>query len=98
MSDPPKYQAEPAQFNLPPEVGTLIHQLYVVEEKSMTDALRITQMRTGLKFSPDNGKAFIRANGWKRSLSFYAQKSRWTGLARAAHEERKAKDRAAGHG
>lgn len=97
MSENPKYRVDPGRFDLPPEVGDLIHQIYVVEQKSMDDAVRIAKMRTGLKFSPENGRRFIRANGWKRSPRFYAKRSPWQGHARLALEEHKARDRMNGN-
>lgn len=95
MSHPTKYQADPATFGIPPEAADILYEIYVVEQKSMGEAVRLAKLRTGMKFSPENGHNFIRANGWKRSPQFYSKRSPWAGAQRAAHEERKAKDRAA---
>ena len=93
MSESEKYKAPPSWFDLSNEVADGLQQAYVVEVKSMDEAIQVVRMRTGAKFSPDKARRFIRANGWKRSPRFYARRSPWQGHARVAMEERKARDR-----
>lgn len=98
MSELNQYKAQPSWFDLPEKVADEIHRIYVTEQKSMDEAVRLAKQRTGLQFNAENGRRFIRANGWKRPPSFYSKRSPWYGLARAAFEESKAKNRVAGDG
>ena len=93
MDSVPSYKADPADFDLSSEVADLLYQVYVVDVKSMEDAIRTARTRTGSSFRSENGRRFIRANGWKRSPQFYSKRSPFQGKARAAIAETRAKHR-----
>jgi hypothetical protein len=93
MDNEATYKADPSWFDLPTKAADVIHQVYVVEIRSMDDAIRLARVRTGIEFKSEDARRFIRANGWKRPPQFYSKRSPWQGQARASIAEKRAKRR-----
>lgn len=83
--------AKPPYYGLTEVVREAIKVLYVNEEKSVRESVRLARLRSGEKIDEALAGKFIRYHGWTRSQSYYAKRSTFAGHNKACFEEAKAK-------
>lgn len=81
----------PSEFGLTETAAEAIRTLYCEEGKSIRESVQRAKYRTGERIIEANAASWIRANGWTRTLSQYAQRSRFSQLNEANFQEIKAR-------
>lgn len=82
-----EFKVDPADYGMTVEAARTLHRLYVVEERSMEDAVRLAKEKAGQQVTRTQGKQFIRDNRWVRPQRFYAKKSVWCNYNHAHFEQ-----------